>query len=25
VHPKNYKYFNILRNKLHWGRDRTQR
>jgi NAD+ kinase len=25
VHPKNYKYFNILRNKLHWGRDRSQR
>jgi NAD+ kinase len=25
IHPKNYKYFNILRNKLHWGRDRTQR
>lgn len=20
VHPKNYSYFNILRNKLHWGR-----
>ncbi len=25
VHPKNYRYFNILRNKLHWGRDRSQR
>jgi NAD+ kinase len=25
IHPKNYKYFNILRNKLHWGRDRSQR
>jgi NAD+ kinase len=25
VHPNNYKYFNILRNKLHWGRDRSQR
>lgn len=25
VHPKNYKYFNILRDKLHWGRDRSQR
>lgn len=20
IHPKNYSYFNILRNKLHWGR-----
>ena len=20
IHPKNYRYFNILRNKLHWGR-----
>jgi NAD+ kinase len=25
IHPKNYRYFNILRNKLHWGRDRSQR
>ena len=25
IHPKNYKYFNILRDKLHWGRDRSQR
>jgi NAD+ kinase len=25
IHPRNYKYFNILRNKLHWGRDRSQR
>ncbi len=25
VHPRTYKYFNILRNKLHWGRDRSQR
>ncbi len=21
IHPKNYSYFNILRNKLHWGRN----
>jgi NAD+ kinase len=20
IHPKNYNYFQILRNKLHWGR-----
>ncbi len=20
IHPSNYNYFNILRNKLHWGR-----
>ncbi len=25
IHPKNYKYFNILRNKLHWGRECSQR
>ena len=25
IHPKNYKYFNILRNKLHWGLGRSQR
>lgn len=25
VHPRNYRYFNILRNKLHWGRDRSAR
>lgn len=24
IHPKNYRYFNILRNKLHWGRDRNR-
>ncbi|MGQ0585832.1 MAG: NAD(+) kinase [Gammaproteobacteria bacterium] len=24
IHPRNYKYFNILRNKLHWGRDRNR-
>ena len=23
IHPKNYRYFNILRNKLHWGRERV--
>lgn len=22
IHPRNYRYFNILRSKLHWGRDR---
>ncbi|MCI0749316.1 MAG: NAD(+) kinase [Nevskiales bacterium] len=22
IHPENYSYFNILRNKLHWGRER---
>ena len=22
IHPENYRYFNILRNKLHWGRER---
>jgi NAD+ kinase len=23
IHPKNYRYFNLLRNKLHWGRERA--
>jgi NAD+ kinase len=23
IHPENYRYFNILRNKLHWGRERA--
>jgi NAD+ kinase len=23
IHPRNYRYFNILRNKLHWGRERS--
>ena len=23
VHPRNYRYFNLLRNKLHWGRERA--
>ncbi|AXQ29266.1 NAD(+) kinase [Solimonas sp. K1W22B-7] len=25
IHPKNYSYFNLLRNKLHWGRGPAQR
>lgn len=25
IHPHNYSYFNILRNKLHWGRERAAR
>jgi NAD+ kinase len=24
IHPNNYRYFNILRNKLHWGRGPAQ-
>ena len=24
IHPENYTYFNILRNKLHWGRERSK-
>lgn len=23
IHPRSYRYFNILRNKLHWGRERA--
>jgi len=23
IHPSNYRYFNLLRNKLHWGQERA--